>query len=153
MMGLDTHETCSLTKYTKNKLCIKLGFLYTIIWRCTVNRTLKKIVGENLNILEYDAVPLRHMVAYQNIPILCNNHHSKNASRYFELQLRELYTFGTYGTTQSVPASCPFIPFGCFPDIIRRNSIGPRIISDQSINTPLIQFRAIKYTNKPYYLL
>jgi len=26
-----------LTKYTKNKLCIKLGFLYTIISRCAVN--------------------------------------------------------------------------------------------------------------------
>jgi len=28
-----------LTKYTKNKLCIKLVFLYTIISRCTVNKT------------------------------------------------------------------------------------------------------------------
>ena len=28
-----------LTKYTKNKLCIKLVFLYTIISRCTVKRT------------------------------------------------------------------------------------------------------------------
>ena len=28
-----------LTKYTKNKLCIKLDFLYTIISRCTVNKT------------------------------------------------------------------------------------------------------------------
>ena len=28
-----------LTKYTKNKLCIKLGFLYKIISRCTVNKT------------------------------------------------------------------------------------------------------------------
>ena len=28
-----------LTKYTKNKLCIKLVFLYTIISRCTVNNT------------------------------------------------------------------------------------------------------------------
>jgi len=29
-----------LTKYTKNKVCIKLVFLYTIISRCTVNKTL-----------------------------------------------------------------------------------------------------------------
>ena len=29
-----------LTKYTKNKLCIKLAFLYTIISRYTVNNTL-----------------------------------------------------------------------------------------------------------------
>jgi len=28
-----------LTKYTKNKLCIKMVFLYTIISRCTVNKT------------------------------------------------------------------------------------------------------------------
>jgi len=28
-----------LTKYTKNKLCIKLVFLYTIISRCAVNKT------------------------------------------------------------------------------------------------------------------
>ena len=28
-----------LTKYTKNKLCIKLVFLYTIVSRCTVNKT------------------------------------------------------------------------------------------------------------------
>jgi len=28
-----------LTKYTKNKLCTKLVFLYTVISRCTVNRT------------------------------------------------------------------------------------------------------------------
>ena len=31
-----------LTKYTENKLCIKLVFLYMIILRCTVNKTLKK---------------------------------------------------------------------------------------------------------------
>ena len=31
-----------LTKYTKNKLCMKVVFLYTIIARCTVNKTLKK---------------------------------------------------------------------------------------------------------------
>jgi len=30
-----------LTKYTKNKLCIKLVFLYTVISRCTVNKTKK----------------------------------------------------------------------------------------------------------------
>jgi hypothetical protein len=28
-----------LTKYTKKKLCIKLGFLYTIMSICTVNKT------------------------------------------------------------------------------------------------------------------
>jgi hypothetical protein len=28
-----------LMKYTKNKLCIKLAFLYTIISRCTDNKT------------------------------------------------------------------------------------------------------------------
>jgi len=28
-----------LTKYIKNKLCIKLVLLYTIISRCTVNKT------------------------------------------------------------------------------------------------------------------
>ena len=31
-----------LTKYTKNKLCIELVFLYTIMSRCTVKKTLKK---------------------------------------------------------------------------------------------------------------
>ena len=31
----------SLTKYIKNKLCIKLVFLHTIISRCTVSKTLK----------------------------------------------------------------------------------------------------------------
>jgi hypothetical protein len=59
----------------------------------------KKSVGEDLNILENDAVPLRHIADYQNILILCNNHHSKKVSRCFELQLRELHTFGTHGTT------------------------------------------------------
>jgi len=41
MMGLDKPEKPSLTKYTKNKLCIKLVFLYTIrpISRSTVNKT------------------------------------------------------------------------------------------------------------------
>ena len=40
MIGLDTTETCTgLTKYTKNQLCIKLVFLYTIISRRTVNKT------------------------------------------------------------------------------------------------------------------
>jgi len=29
----------SLTKYTKSKLCIKLIFLYTVISRCTANKT------------------------------------------------------------------------------------------------------------------
>ena len=33
----------SLTKYTKNKLCIKLTFLYTIISRRTVKKTKQKI--------------------------------------------------------------------------------------------------------------
>ena len=32
-----------MTKYTKNKLCIKLVFLYTIISRCAVNKTLKNM--------------------------------------------------------------------------------------------------------------
>ena len=32
-----------LTKYAKNRLCIKLVFLYTIISRCAFNKTLKKI--------------------------------------------------------------------------------------------------------------
>jgi hypothetical protein len=31
-------ERLTKYKYTENKLCIKLGFLYTIISRCTVNR-------------------------------------------------------------------------------------------------------------------
>ena len=33
-----------LTKYAKNKTCIKLVFLYTNISKCTVNKTLKKPV-------------------------------------------------------------------------------------------------------------
>jgi len=32
-----------LTKYTKNKLCIKFVFLYTILSRCTVNKILNII--------------------------------------------------------------------------------------------------------------
>jgi len=59
----------------------------------------KKTVGEDLNILGHDAVPLRHIVDYQNIHILCNYHHSKTVLRYSELQLRELHTFAAYGTT------------------------------------------------------
>ena len=39
-----TQNMLRLTKYTKNKLCIKLVFLYTIISRCTVNEILKKII-------------------------------------------------------------------------------------------------------------
>jgi len=32
-------EQYIMKKYMKNKLCIKLVFLYTIISRCTVNKT------------------------------------------------------------------------------------------------------------------
>ena len=34
-----TRNMYRLTKYTKNKLCKKVVFLYTIISRCTVNKT------------------------------------------------------------------------------------------------------------------
>jgi hypothetical protein len=34
-----------LTKYTKNKLCIKLVFLYTVISRCTANKTQKSQIS------------------------------------------------------------------------------------------------------------
>jgi len=36
---IGTIQPGKLTKYTKNKVCIKFVFLYTIIWRCTVNKT------------------------------------------------------------------------------------------------------------------
>jgi hypothetical protein len=32
-----------LTKYTRNKLCIMLAFLYTVVSRCAVNKTHKEI--------------------------------------------------------------------------------------------------------------
>ena len=58
-----------LTKYTKNKLCIKLVFLYTIISRCTVNKTWKRN-KESKNFSEYWQNPIyicENCFTYKNI--------------------------------------------------------------------------------------
>ena len=49
MMGLDKPETYRGWRNTKNKLCIKLFFLYTILSICTVNKTQKRVYTLLLN--------------------------------------------------------------------------------------------------------
>ena len=76
-----------LTKYTKNKLCIKLVVLYTIAQRCTVNRTQKINLYVSAQQSRYQSFQWQHTTYIQCIQCIQCIHRQKGYSYKMQEQL------------------------------------------------------------------
>ena len=79
-----------LTKYTNYKLCFKLGFLYTLISRYTVNKTYKKIY----RVSQEECARLREGVPYVKVHQYNPKHLCPKLNRYGDNGQRKVWSSG-----------------------------------------------------------